>query len=192
MSKQLRLVAGYKVVTSSASNKVKEQLLKFIKEDATDCQIKALLMDGRIVQLDEQAEEIVNDRFAVSYSHLNESGMFLQILAKMTGILPLWRKLAGLFSDAHRKCGLEKISKDRDACLAKARLGFSLKKIEIIKKAMADCKHVSDPPKCQMVMKDQLEKEKAKAKKYQEKLNKEIAKGNTPGEEPAPIVATRN
>ena len=67
-----------------------------------------------------------------------------------------------------------------------------VKKIEIIKKAMENCKHVSDPPKCQAVMKDQLEKEKVKAKKYQEKLNKEIAKGNTPGEEPAPIVATRN
>jgi len=191
MSKQLRLVAALRVAGATAPSKVKTQLIDFIKEDATDYQIKAFLMDGRIYKLDEQAEEIVEDRF-MSYSHLNESGMFLQLLAKMTGILPIWRKLAGVFSDAHRQCGLEKISKDRDACLAKARLGYAMKKIETIKKAMANCKQVSDPKKCQEVMKDQLAKEQAKAKKYQEKLNKEISKGNTPGEDPAPIVATRN
>jgi len=191
MSKQLRLVAAYKVVTSSASKNVKEHLIKFIKEDASDAQIKALLMDGRVVQLDEQAEEIVNDRFE-GYPHLNESGMFLQILGKMVGVLPIWRKLAGIFSDAHRQCGLQKISKDRDACMAKARLGYALKKIEIIKNAMANCDQVNNPKRCKVVMKDQLAKEQARAKKQQEKLNKEISKGNTPGEEPAPIVATRD
>ncbi len=191
MSKQLRLVAALRVAGSSAPSKVKTQLVNFIKEEATDPQVKAFLMDGRVYNLDEQAEEIVEDRF-MAHSYLNESGMFLQLLAKMTGILPIWRKLAGMFSDAHQKCGLQKISKDRDACLAKARLGFALKKLEIIKQAMANCKHVGNPDKCQDVMKNQLEKEKAKAKKYQEKLNAEIAKGNTPGEDPAPIVATRN
>ena len=191
MSKQLRLVAAYKVVISPASNKVKEQLLKFIKEDASDAQIKALLMDGRIVQLDEHAEEIVNDRFE-GHSALIESGMFLQMLSKMVGILPTWRKVAGMFSDAHQQCGLQKISKDRDACMANARLGYAKKKIEVIKKAMANCNKVTDPPKCKAVMQAQLAKEEARARKQQEKLNKQIAKGNTPGEDPAPIVTTRN
>jgi len=63
MDKQLRLKAGEIIVTSEMSKAAKHQLLNFVKEEATDAQVKALLMDGKIVQLDEQAEEIVNDRF---------------------------------------------------------------------------------------------------------------------------------
>ena len=191
MNKKLRLVAAFKVLESTRSKSSKVKLLDFITEKASDIQVKSFLMDGKILKLDEMAEDIVNDRFE-GYSHLTESGMFLQILAKMVGILPAWRKLAGMFSDAHRQCGLEKISKDRDACLANARLNFALKKIEIIKKAMTNCKHMKDPGRCEVTLKQQLEKEKAKAQKYQEKLNQQLAKGNAPGSDPAPIVTTRN
>ena len=65
MDKQLRLLAGMIVVESKMSKQSKIQLLNFIKEEASDAQVKALLMDGKIVQLDEQAEEIVNDRFSL-------------------------------------------------------------------------------------------------------------------------------
>jgi len=63
MDKQLRLLAAKIVVESKMSKGAKLQLLNFIKEEASDAQVKALLMDGKIVQLDEQTEEIVNDRF---------------------------------------------------------------------------------------------------------------------------------
>jgi len=66
MDKQLRLKAGEIIIASEMSKASKLQLLNFVKEEATDAQVKALLMDGKIVQLDEQAEEIVNDRFEVS------------------------------------------------------------------------------------------------------------------------------
>jgi len=66
MDKQLRIIAAEMIVESKLSKSAKFQLLNFIKEEATDAQIKALLMDGKIVQLDEQAEEIVNDRFEIS------------------------------------------------------------------------------------------------------------------------------
>ena len=64
MDKQLRLLAAAIVVESKLPKQAKIQMLNFIKEDATDAQIKALLMDGEIVKLDEQSEKIVNDRFA--------------------------------------------------------------------------------------------------------------------------------
>lgn len=63
MDKQIRLMAGQIVVESKLPKEAKRQLLNFIKEEATDAQVKALMMDGKIVQLDEQSEEIVNDRF---------------------------------------------------------------------------------------------------------------------------------
>jgi len=63
MDKHLRFVAGAIVSESQLTKTSKLQLLNFIEEEASDAQIKALIMDGRIVELDEQAEEIVNDRF---------------------------------------------------------------------------------------------------------------------------------
>jgi len=66
MDKQLRLTAAEIVVGSKLTKPAKLQMLNFIKEQATDAQIKALLMDGKIVHLDKQAEEIVNERFKVS------------------------------------------------------------------------------------------------------------------------------
>ena len=55
MDKKLRIFAGKVVVESKLSN--------FIQNEATDSQVKALLMDGEITGLDKQAEEIVNVRF---------------------------------------------------------------------------------------------------------------------------------
>jgi len=66
MDKQLRIIAGEIVVESKISKSAKLKLLKFIQTEATDGQIKVLFLDGKIVKLDEQAEEIVNDRFKVS------------------------------------------------------------------------------------------------------------------------------
>ena len=66
MDKQLRIIAGQIVVESKISKSAKLKILKFIQTEVTDAQIKALFLDGKIVKLDEQAEEIVNDRFKVS------------------------------------------------------------------------------------------------------------------------------
>jgi len=66
MDKQLRIITGRIVIETKLSKLAKLQLLNFIKEEATDSQVKALLMDGKIVKLDEQSENIVNDRFPLS------------------------------------------------------------------------------------------------------------------------------
>ena len=63
MDKNLRLLAGSIIVESKLSRSAKQQLLNFIKEEASDVQIKVLLMDGKITQLDKDAENIANERF---------------------------------------------------------------------------------------------------------------------------------
>lgn len=64
MDKQLRLVAGAIVTESKMSKGAKLQLLNFIQTEATDIQIKALLLDGEILtNIDEQTKEIINSRF---------------------------------------------------------------------------------------------------------------------------------
>jgi len=66
MDKKLKVAAAFAVTKSKMTNEAKLQLLKFIRKEATEAQIKALLLDGAIVTLDEQAEEIVNSRFSAS------------------------------------------------------------------------------------------------------------------------------
>jgi hypothetical protein len=61
-----RILAGVIVVESELSKQAKLQLLKFLQYEATPSQVKAFILDGEIVHLDEQAAEIINDRFAVS------------------------------------------------------------------------------------------------------------------------------
>ncbi len=62
----LRVFTGAIVIESKLSKSAKLQLLNFIQKEASDVQIKSLLMDGEITGLDEQAKEIVNARFELS------------------------------------------------------------------------------------------------------------------------------
>jgi len=66
MDKKLKVATAFAVTKSKMSSEAKLQLLKFIHSEATEAQLKALLLDGEIVALDEQSEEIVNSRFSVS------------------------------------------------------------------------------------------------------------------------------
>jgi hypothetical protein len=63
--KELQLKAGEIVKNSKLSTPAKLQLFNFLKE-ASDAQLKAFLLDGKIVQLDEQAEEVVKERFKLA------------------------------------------------------------------------------------------------------------------------------
>ena len=62
---QLRIFAGAAVTKSELPKAAKLQLLNFIESEATDAQIKVLIMDGEITYLDEFAEQIVHDRWEV-------------------------------------------------------------------------------------------------------------------------------
>jgi len=63
----LKILAGDIVTGSEMSKSAKLQLLNWLQNEATEVQIKALLLDGKmVIDLDEQAEEIVNSRFELS------------------------------------------------------------------------------------------------------------------------------
>jgi len=64
-TKELRLFLGKRVVESKMTKDSKIQMLKFVKE-AEEYQLMALALDGKIVTLDEQAQDIVKDRFVAS------------------------------------------------------------------------------------------------------------------------------
>ena len=153
MDKQLRLLAGEIIVESEMTKASKLQLLNFIKEDATDAQVKALLMDGKIVQLDEQAEEIVNDRFnshPIQKTLVNEGvlksifGMFLLTPAGWIA----WRAIKALFSKGERRCGVLAIGKTRDLCMLRLKLTIAKRKLQIISSNLSNCSNAKNPAKC--------------------------------------------
>lgn len=69
--KDLQLFAGRKVVDSQMTKPAKLQMLQFIQYESSESQLKALILDGKIVKLDEQSEEIVNDRFKVKINEID-------------------------------------------------------------------------------------------------------------------------
>jgi len=60
---QLTIKAGGIVSKSKLTRPAKLQMLTWLENEATEAQVKAFLLDGAIVKLDKQAEEIVNARF---------------------------------------------------------------------------------------------------------------------------------
>ena len=63
--KKLKIFAGSVITKSKLSKGAKLQLLNFVQNEATNYQVMALLLDGKIVVLDKQAEQVVEDRFKV-------------------------------------------------------------------------------------------------------------------------------
>jgi len=126
---KLRILAGHIVTESKLSKTAKLQMLEFIKV-ATDAQVKALLLDGRIVSLDDQAEEIVNARFEAS-----STGNRAKALARTYGTLAaattgyttipwaIYRKIRSMHDACTKKCGTFQLNTvRRQLCMAKCNL----------------------------------------------------------------------
>jgi len=153
MDKNLRLFAAAIISESKLSKAARLQLINFVKEEASDAQVKALLMDGKIVQLDEQGEEIVNDRF--EGTQINEALITEGPVGSIMGMLifsPLlwaaWRALGGVLSKKRRQCGTFRISTERDKCLERVEIQNIKDKIAIVEKAMRECSKNKDPKAC--------------------------------------------
>jgi hypothetical protein len=145
MDKELRVFAGQIVVESKMSKAAKLQMLNFIKEEATDAQIKALLMDGKIVKLDEQAEEIVNDRF--ENHEINEAGGRVAKLRKTYmsqagsggGLNVFWlayRTIRAQFDKCTKRCGAYELNTSRrQHCMIKCKEAKARAELAAAKKA---------------------------------------------------------
>lgn len=168
MDKYLRLFVGQVVVESKLSKEAKLQMLNFIKEEASDAQIKALLLDGKIVHLDEQAEEIVNERFDVSeaggrVAKLRKSGMSLfgQTIGGLGIPWAIYRTIRSQFDNCTRKCGSYEINTSRrQHCMIQCKLSKAQQELKEVQKT-------GDPKK--------IEKAKKRLAKVQALLQKSKA-----------------
>jgi len=176
MDKDLRILAGEIVVESKLSKPAKLQLLNFIKEQATDSQTKALLLDGDIIKLDEESEKIINQRFEVSEigKHLNEGGfktIFGMFLLGPYG-WAAYRAIRAFANEKSRKCGTFGIGRTRDVCLWKLRAEEATKMAALIAKEMKNCSQSKNPDKCKKAGQAKIMKYQAKAKQQMDKIKK--------------------
>ena len=133
MDNQLRILAGAIVTDSKMSKESKFKYLNFIQNEASLPQIKALLLDGEIVFLDEEAEKIVNMRF--NLSERTKAGTIRKTVSSVTaaasgltsggvgtGIWALYRTIAAAYGTCTKKCGTYKLNlPERQACMDKCK-----------------------------------------------------------------------
>lgn len=170
MDKQLRIIAGGIVTESKLSKQAKTQMINFIQKEATDAQVKALLMDGNIVQLDEQAEEIVNSRFELH--PLNEGALrsiFGMFLLTPVGWIA-YRTIRGVFQKASRKCGILAVGKTREICMLRVKATKAEKLVNLFKKEMKNCSKAKNPAKCKAVGQKKIDKWTAEVKELQGRI----------------------
>ena len=185
--KNLKLFCGKVVIESNLIKSSKLQLLKYIRE-ASETQLKAFLLYGKIVNVTEKTEEIINEKFKSSIypDILTELGVVGNIIS--LAVSPFlgyyavaWRLIAAAASEAHRRCGVLKISNDRDSCLAKVRIDESNKRISILQKAKSTCSKNKDPKQCVENLTAKMNLEQEKIQQNKEKLKKLTMKGRGGG-----------
>jgi hypothetical protein len=167
----LKILAGDIVTSSTMSKSAKLQLLNWLQNEATEVQVKALLLDGKmVIDLDEQAEEIVNARF--EQHQLNEGGWKTLFGVFMIGPAgwAIYRGIRALVSEKSRRCGVLGIGRERDVCLWKVRGEEAKKMAGLIQKNMVNCKSSKNPEKCKSKGFEQVKKHTEKYKKYMMKI----------------------
>lgn len=164
------------MVESKLSKEAKLQLINFIQNESTDAQVKALLLDGEITQLDKQSEEIVNARFE---SHPLNEGVWKSVFGMIIslGTWPLYRAIRATLQDKSRKCGTFKVGAERDVCMAEVTLWEVNQMEKIIAKAKSECSKYKNPEKCRALADKAMTKNKLKKAKAETKLHNLEMKG---------------
>lgn len=83
MDKELRVIAGAIITESKLSKEAKLQLLEFVQHEATDVQVKALLLDGKVLSsINKETEEIISARFTNSFAKKDFSKKIEEIMSR--------------------------------------------------------------------------------------------------------------
>ncbi len=176
MDKQLRLIAGAIVTESKLSKGAKLQLLNFIQNEATDIQVKALLLDGEILtNIDKQTEQIINDRFKLKENKLLSEDLFLTLTALSPAILSTLASAAflGYVMRGAYRVSKKVMTKAGRACksytgneLARCKAKFQkealTKELQLLKQARSKCSKTKEPQKCVASIDQKIAQTKAK------------------------------
>ena len=171
MDKKLRLFTAAIIMSSKIDNPAKRTLLKFVKEKATNSQLKAFLMDGRLDKLDEQAEDIVSERFE-SKTELKKKilefdpgtfyvGMVATVFAAVAAKIA-FNVARNILNKAHKACK-QYTGSEKQRCLTKFRVEAAKKQIESLNISKGKCKTTKNPEKCVALINKKILKLQKKA-----------------------------
>jgi len=179
MDKQLRMTAGAIVVSSKLSKSAKLQLLNFIESEATDVQIKALLLDGEILtDIDEQTEEIIEDRFKLSeigmhqgfggtYMRLSQGEAEIASIAAALAIGYMAFKLAAKITTKKECKDFKYGSQPWIECQRRVKIKKLQTQIDFMKSKSKLCDNTKKPDKCRKKLKEKMNKLTLKIKEIQ-------------------------
>jgi len=176
--KPLFLLAGEVITNSKTHPSIKMRAIDWIQYEATEAQIKSFLLDGRIVEVDEQSEGIINDRFEaskVSY-YLEDFNLFLTMLAHL-GSMAVYRTIRARYDEKLRRCGVYSAGFKHSLCMLVAKREEISRKISVIQSSKSKCSETVDSRACEMVLQQRINKLQGKLKKYDEKLVQAKMKG---------------
>ena len=138
---ELQIMAGVLVVESKLTYPAKKQLFTFIKTEATESQLKAFLLDGKVVIVDEQASEVIDDRFIIAetggrIAKLRKSAMSLAGYSGGAGAgWALYRGIRGALGICTKKCGTFEVNTSRrQHCMLKCKKDIIEKKLALARK----------------------------------------------------------
>lgn len=200
-TKILRLAAGAVITDNTKMSKqAKHQMLEFIQHEASDVQIKGLLMDGKVpIDFDKDAEKILNMRFEnspmgkkliekegdfegivehIKVAYLNELNPEVMAAGVIGGtIVAIIIKGAYLtarnwVTQAGRRCRQYK-GNERSKCLKIVKVEGWKKEAEALQSGANKCAKSKDPAKCKEAIANKI----AKLKK---KINSTVIPGNSP------------
>jgi hypothetical protein len=172
----LKIALGISVTENKKLTKEqKVKVLEFI-QNGTDSQVQHLALTGEVKKVFTEAEkkqlqEKIESSKLIKEQILTEGpvGSILGMMIFTPFIWAAWRTIAGLVSSKRRKCGMYRISEERDKCIDRVNIFEYQKKIDVINKAAKDCPKNKDPKRCQAKHDYALDKMKAKLKKAEDK-----------------------
>jgi hypothetical protein len=159
-SKELKITAGGFVTESELSKPAKLQMLNFIQYEASDHQLMALLLDGEIIELDELAEQIVENRFMLSEFLFGTSGEYDKIVGLVMG------KCIDL------KCSKLTNKQAMKICHYNCYISGELVGLKAFKQKLSNCKNEKNPERCEKMMNKRIKKIENNIKGLKEQLKK--------------------
>ena len=152
---KLKLATAAFVCESKLSKAAKLQMMEFIKTQATDSQLKALMLDGEIVKLDEQAEQIVNDRFAIAEAEFGKNEILKELFEFLGFLDAVGGQLQATYdacrkTKCHKSAGMTRnpFAKAHRACTDLCWVAALQKAKGTLNSGKARCKTARNPEKC--------------------------------------------
>lgn len=167
MNNNLKLFAISYITECNNTKSEKKQFLEFIK-NASDNQVKHLLINGRMVNEDD-TDMNIDEKFSkiISHNTLNEdifaiyAGMLLTTFLAVVGKM-LYNVTKTFATKSGRAC-MRYTRNEKTKCIAKFKKEAAQKQLEILKQAKSKCSKTKEPDKCIAAIEKKIKKAEKEA-----------------------------